>query len=202
MLQNFTNKVVNSLLGSDEAGSDELLDRQAAQIESGDAHIRPEINSHWASAMADTIQVPGCNCIWCSRNSELDGDPRVERGQPGHPRNRPRKVRDSPMATTTGVMEVLYPPSYLNTPSTLDPEARPPAYELRPTVPPNTPQSPRSRPSPRIARQPITGLGLEFPEEANNVEPPAYSRFDSSRPRFPAASDTLGPYPHISMLSL
>ncbi|KAG1775323.1 hypothetical protein EV702DRAFT_1117824 [Suillus placidus] len=208
--------------------------------------------------MADTIQVSGCSCIWCRRNSELNGDPKVERGQPTqspHPRVRPRKVRDSPIATTSGVLEVLYPPSYLNTPMALDPEASPPSYELRPTVPPNTSQvqprlissregrdlipfTPRlpqitpegvpvpstepvssyhlsdtpldvavpSAPSPRrpltrIAGQPITGLGLEPLQEADNVEPPAYSRFDSSRPRFPAASDTLGPYPHISILS-
>ncbi|KAG1737633.1 hypothetical protein EDB19DRAFT_1717012 [Suillus lakei] len=208
--------------------------------------------------MADTIQVPGCSCIWCRRNSELDGDSKAERGQmspkSSHPRIRPRKVCDSPMATTSGVLEVLYPPSYLNTPPALDPESGPPAYELRPTVPPNTPevqplissrkgrdfipftprlphstpesaptpsmepvsynlsdtplditvrsaQSPRRRSSSRIVRQPITGLGLEYPREDDNAEPPAYSRFDSSRPRFPAASDILGPYPHISMLS-
>lgn len=179
----------------------------------------------------------------------------MERGQPSqspHPRIRPRKVRDSPMATTSGVLEVLYPPSYLNTPPALDPEASPPAYDLPPAIPPNTPQtqspmisscegrdfipftprlpesvptlstellsayclpdtsldatvlsaqSPHCRSSPRIARQPIIGLGLEHPSEADDGGLPAYSRFDPSRPRFPAASDTLGPYPHISVLS-
>ncbi|KAG1770438.1 hypothetical protein EDD22DRAFT_865958 [Suillus occidentalis] len=205
--------------------------------------------------MADLIQVSGCSCIWCRRNSESDGDSQVERGQPSpspHPRIRPRKMRDSPMATTSGVLDVLYPPSYLNTPPALDPEASPPAYDLPPAIPPNTPQdqptlissregrdfipfSPRlpesvpthsteplsayrlpdtsldatvpsaqsshSRSSPRIARQPIIGLGLEHPTEADDGELPAYSRFDPSRPRFPAASDILGPYPHISVLS-
>ncbi|KAG2119520.1 uncharacterized protein F5147DRAFT_664437 [Suillus discolor] len=202
--------------------------------------------------MADTIQVLGCVCIWCRRNSESDGDSQVERGQPSqslHPRIPPRKVCDSPIATTSEVLEVLYPPSHLDTPTALDPEASPPAYELRPTVPPNTPQdqllpisfrdgrglvpftpcppqvtpsmdavssyhlsdtpldvavpssqSPR-QPSTGIVRQPITGCSLESHKEVDNVEPPAYSRFDSSRPRFPAASDILGPYPHISMLS-
>ncbi|KIK40963.1 hypothetical protein CY34DRAFT_806630 [Suillus luteus UH-Slu-Lm8-n1] len=256
MLENFTKKIVSSLLGSDEGGEDELLDRQTAHIESGGGHIRPDIDSHWASAKADLIQVSGCNCIWCRRSSELDG--KVERGQPSqspHPRIRPRKVRDSPMATTSGVLEVLYPPSYLNTPPALDPEASPPAYDLPPAIPPNTPntpqtqpalissregrdfipftprlpesvptisteplsayhlpdtsldasvpsaQSPHCRSSPRIARQPIIGLGLEHPTEADDCDLPAYSRFDPSRPRFPAASDTLGPYPHISVLS-
>jgi hypothetical protein len=188
-----------------------------------------------------------------------DGDLKVERGQPSqspHPRIYPRKVRDSPMATTSGVLEVLYPPSYLNTPPALDPEASPPAYDLPPTIPPNTPQvqptlissregrdfipftpripqltpegfptpstepsstyhlsnttldatvpsaqSPHCRSSNRIMRQATIGLGLEHPTEADNTELPAYSRFDPSRPRLPAASDTLGPYPHISMLS-
>lgn len=182
-----------------------------------------------------------------------DGDSQVERGQLSqspHPHIRPRKVCDSPMATTSGVLEVLYPLSYLDTPTALDPEASPPAYELRPTVPPNTPQdqlppissrdgmnivpfiphppqltpstdpvssyhlsddtpldvavpssqSPR-QPLTRIVRQPITGNSLESHEEVDNVELPAYSRFDSSRPQFPAASDILGPYPHISVLS-
>lgn len=259
MLENFTKKIVNSLLGSDEGGEDEPLDRQTAHIESGGAHIRPDIDSHWASAMADLIQVSGCSCIWCRRNSESNGDSKVERGQPiqsPHPRIRPRKVRDSPMATTSGVLEVLYPPSYLNTPPALDPEASPPAYDLPPTIPPNTPQiqstlissregrdyipctprlpqltpesvpslsteplsayrlpdtsldvtvpsaqPPHCRSSPRIVQQPIIGLGLEHPTETDDGELPAYSRFDPSRPRFPAASDTLGPYPHISLLS-
>ncbi|KAG1815949.1 uncharacterized protein BJ212DRAFT_1481010 [Suillus subaureus] len=256
MLENFTKNIVKSLLRSD-AGEDEVLDRQTAHIESGGAHIRPDIDNHWASAMGDIIQVSGCSCIWCRRNSESDGDPKVEGGQLSqspHPRIRPRKVRDSSMATTNGILEVLYPPSYLSTPPVLDPEASPPAYELPLTVPPNTPRvkppplfspggdlipftprlpqltpegvptpstepvlsyhlsdappdvavpSARShrRPSTQIKRQPITGLGLEFPTEAANVEPPAYSRFDSSWTRFPAASDTLGPYPHISILS-
>jgi hypothetical protein len=89
MLQNFTKKLVNSLLGSDEGGEDEFLDRQSvgyhmfadsnsltpsyglqAHIESGGGHIRPDIDSHWASAKADLIQVSGCSCIWCRRNSE------------------------------------------------------------------------------------------------------------------------------------
>ncbi|KAG1734749.1 uncharacterized protein EDB91DRAFT_1146674 [Suillus paluster] len=248
MLENFTKTIDNLLMGSDE--EDELLDRQTVQIESSIHHVRPDIKSHWASAIADTIQVPGCSCIWCRRNSDSDGE--VERGQPSrpsHPRIRPHKT---PMATTSEVMEVLYPPSYLNTPSALDPEASPPAYELRPTVPPNTPQvqpplalslsgkglipsapyphctcegfpiftakqmpsydlfdidtlldvavpsaqSPTSRSSRRTRRsQPIIGLGLESPDAA---EPPAYS---SSHPQFPAASDSLGPYPHISLLS-
>lgn len=261
MLGHFTKKIVNSLLGSDdsEGGEDEFLDTQTAHVESGGAHIRPDIDSHWASAMADIIQVSGCSCIWCRRNSESDGDLKEEMGQPSqspHPRIRPRKVRDSPMATTSGVLEVLYPPSYLNTPPALDPEAGPPAYELPPPVPFNTPQvqptlissregrdlipftprlpqltsegvptlpmeplssdhlsdtpldvtvpsaqSPHCQSSTRLARQPITGLGLEYLTEADDVELPAYSRFDPSRPRFPAASDTLGPYPHISILS-
>lgn len=255
MLENFTNQNVNSLSGSDEQGDDGILDRQTAYIEPGGAHIRPDINSHWASAMADTIKVLGCSCIWCRRTSELDEDSEVERGQPSqssHPRICSRKVRNSPMATTSGVLEVLYPLSYLSTPPALDPEASPPAYELPP--PPNNPRvqspplshwegrdfvpfTPRlsqltpegtpipstepvssyhlsntpdvavpsaqsyRRPSRHIARQPITGFGLEFRTGADNVELPAYSRFDSSWPRFPAASDTLGPYPHISILS-
>ncbi|KAG2146488.1 uncharacterized protein EDB93DRAFT_1149373 [Suillus bovinus] len=205
--------------------------------------------------MADTIQVLGCGCIWCRRNTDLDEDSveREQLSQSPHPRIRPRKVCYSPMATESGVLEVLYPPSYLDTPTVLDPEAGPPAYELRPTVPPNTPQdqpplissqdggdlvpfTPRLQqlapegvpthsadrvssfhsshtpldpsaqshfrhPSPRIVRQPIIGLGLESINGDGTVEPPAYSRFDSARPRFPAASDILGPYPHISMLS-
>ncbi|KAG1878116.1 hypothetical protein DFJ58DRAFT_754068 [Suillus subalutaceus] len=209
--------------------------------------------------MADITQVSGCSCIWCRRNSELDGDSKVERGQPSrspHPRICPPKVRDSPMATTNGILEVLYPPSYLSTPPVLDPEASPPAYELPPTVPPNTPRVqppllssrqggdlipytpripqlapegvptpsteptsschlsdsppdavvpssrfPHRRPLTQTARQPIAGLGFEFHTEADNVEPPAYCRLDSSWLRFPAASDTLGPYPHISILS-
>ncbi|KAG2043587.1 hypothetical protein BDR03DRAFT_941786 [Suillus americanus] len=209
--------------------------------------------------MADIIQVSGCSCIWCRRTSESVKDSEVERGQSSqsaHLRICPPKVRDSSMATTNGILEVLYPPSYLSTPPVLDPEASPPAYELPPTVPPNTPQVqrpqlssrkgsdlipftprlpqltpevvptpstepvssyhlsdpppdvvvpntrfPHRRPSTQIVRQPITGLGLQFPTEDDNVEPPAYSRLDSSWPRFPAASDTLGPYPHISILS-
>lgn len=252
MFENFTKKIVDSLLGSDDEAEHQFLDRQTAYIESDGAYIRPDIDSHWAFAMADTIQVLGCGCIWCRRNSESDGDSQVERGQPSqspHPHIRPRKVWDSPMATTSEVLEVLYPPSYLDTPTALDPEASPPAYELRPTVPPNTPrdqlppissrdgmdlvpftprppqltpstdsvspyhlsdtpldvavpssQSPR-QPLTGIARQPITGNLLESHGKVDNVELPAYSRFDSSQPQFPAASDFLGPYPHISMLS-
>jgi hypothetical protein len=89
MLENFTNQNVNSLSGSDEQGDDGILDRQTvscnmftdcnlltlscgkAYIEPGGAHIRPDINSHWASAMADTIKVLGCSCIWCRRTSGL-----------------------------------------------------------------------------------------------------------------------------------
>ncbi|KAG2078809.1 hypothetical protein BDR04DRAFT_4602 [Suillus decipiens] len=211
---------------------------------------------HWEFAIADTIHVSGCSCIWCRRNNQSNGDSKVERGQPSrypHPHICQRTVS---MATTSSVLEVLYPPSYLNTPPALDPEASPPAYELPPTAPPNTPQvqpppissrdgrdlipfaphqplltpdgvptpstepvpsyhfdtsldiavpsaqSPRHRQTTRVARKPMIGLGLQFPTEADSVEPPAYSRFDSSRPRFPAAFDTLGPYPHISILSL
>ncbi|EGN99847.1 hypothetical protein SERLA73DRAFT_180089 [Serpula lacrymans var. lacrymans S7.3] len=33
------------------------------------------------------------------------------------------------------------------------------------------------------------------------VSPPTYARFDPRRPRFPNASEILGPYPHISVLS-
>ncbi|KAG0706106.1 hypothetical protein DFH29DRAFT_903641 [Suillus ampliporus] len=248
MLGNFTKKIVHSLLGEDEVDKDELLDRQTAQIQSGVHHIRPDINSHWASAIADTIQVPGCSCIWCWRIDDLDEE--VERGQPSQSSYPPigsHKVCRSPMATTSEVMEVLYPPSYLNTPSALDPEASPPAYEVQPIVPPNTPQalpplregkglipstpnlthrtpdgvptsytlldvavpstqsaSPRLSPclaEPRRRSGPIIGLGLESPEAPDKDEPPVYSRFESSRPQFPAASDNLGPYPHISVLS-
>lgn len=251
MFKNFTTKFINLLLCLDEEGSDEFLDEQivgTAHVESGAAHIHPDIDNHWAFAIADTIHVSGCTCIWCRRNSQSDGDSKVERGQlrrSSHPHIYQRTVS---MATTSGVLEVLYPPSYLHTPPALDPEAGPPAYELPPTAPPNTPQplissregrdlirvaphqpqltpTPSTEPVPsyhfntpidvavpsaqslhrrqttRIARKPMIGLGLEFPTEADSVEPPAYSRFDSSRPRFPAAFDTLGPYPHISILS-
>ena len=87
MLQN----TVKTLLDPDEEYEDKLLDRQTAschifadcnllilpcgqaQTEAsihGDPNIRPDIHSHWSSAIADTIQVLGCNCIWCRRNSD------------------------------------------------------------------------------------------------------------------------------------
>ncbi|KAF9222524.1 hypothetical protein BS17DRAFT_166695 [Gyrodon lividus] len=44
----------------------------------------------------------------------------------------------------------------------------------------------------------LASLDVGVVEEAE--PPPVYSRFDDSRPRFPAASDILGPYPHISLL--
>ncbi|KIJ67897.1 hypothetical protein HYDPIDRAFT_25358 [Hydnomerulius pinastri MD-312] len=46
---------------------------------------------------------------------------------------------------------------------------------------------------------PLCGLGIDIPDETEAL--PAYSQFDNSHPRFPAASDILGPYPHISLLS-
>ncbi|OAX42267.1 hypothetical protein K503DRAFT_374866 [Rhizopogon vinicolor AM-OR11-026] len=259
MLDNFKKNVVDPLLGcSYEVDGDdsEVLDSQTAQLESGvhdGPHVRPDIKSHWLSAIADTIQVAGCHCFWCTRNSNSAEE--VEREQPSqYSRVRPHGVRRSSMAARSEVMEVLYPPSYLNRPQGLDPEATPPAYESRTIVPSNTPkvqspcispqedgelellvpassrlmrhtpqglltpstesvpsynlsdtdtpfldlalpsaQSPRPRP-----QLPITGIGLEYPE-CDRDEPPAYSRFDSSRPRFPTAFDILGPYPHISI---
>jgi hypothetical protein len=44
------------------------------------------------------------------------------------------------MATRDEVMEVLYTPSYLGIPETLDPEDTPPAYESRPMMPSNAPK--------------------------------------------------------------
>jgi hypothetical protein len=33
------------------------------------SRVRPDIKSHWLSAMADTIRVIGCRCAWCRRTS-------------------------------------------------------------------------------------------------------------------------------------
>lgn len=55
-----------------------------------------------------------------------------------HLRVRPH---DPSMATRDEVMEVLYPPSYLGIPETLDPEDTPPAYESRPMMPSNAPKA-------------------------------------------------------------
>lgn len=91
MLDNFRKNIVDPLLGRShhhEADKDDIDSQTVGchvfsnrnllipccfqvQTESGvhdGSHVRPDIESHWSSAMADTIQVPGCHCIWCMRH--------------------------------------------------------------------------------------------------------------------------------------
>lgn len=92
MLDNFRKNIVDPLLGRshhhhevDEDDSDSqtvgyhvfancdllTLGCFQAQTESDihdSSHVRPDIESHWLSAMADTIQVPGCHCFLCMKH--------------------------------------------------------------------------------------------------------------------------------------
>ncbi|KAF8844697.1 hypothetical protein BDN67DRAFT_962645 [Paxillus ammoniavirescens] len=129
MLSNFTKKYLNPLVHprtpAEEEGDPFLTDYQ-------DCHETPE-NDHldasnvvrqWAVAMAETICVAGCTCMFCvrraSHNSETN---RVRDSTPP----RPRRHYHRTVPTTDSIMEVLYPPSYLGTPLALP---DPPAYFL------------------------------------------------------------------------
>lgn len=131
------------------------------------------------------------------------------------------------------VMEVLYPPSYLGTPSPFpDPpsysrtdslayptrEADPEISSLISSPATSIEGAPLCRLDPLAQDPSVTGVPSQGnpPSGALLVEPnppivgfdgdipeeplPAYSRFDQRRPRFPAASDILGPYPSMSVL--
>jgi hypothetical protein len=94
------------------------------------------------------------------------------------------------------VMEVLYPPSYLNIPQTLDPEATPPAYESRPTMHSNSPEvlSPcilsregREFESPALAGCRLIPQGLL----TSSMVPPSYSLSDADTPSLNCAIPSL-----------
>lgn len=98
--------------------------------------------------------------------------------------NTHRTPRISSTTTTEGMLlpcghhdPLVEAPSLTGVPSTGAPER----------VPPPEPNAP------------VVGLGIDILEAAE--PPPAYSRFDENRSRLPVASDVLGPYPHISVLS-
>jgi len=119
------------------------------------------------------------------------------------------------------MIEVLYPPAYLNSYSI---SSDPPGYFQEDSFLPLLPGSQTSRypltvcstetrcspldsgldpgrmQTPRAGKEGIAGPDTEGVE---NIYPsPAYSRFDIGLPRSQAlAPDLLGPYPHISILS-
>ncbi|KAI9572185.1 hypothetical protein HD554DRAFT_2311636 [Boletus coccyginus] len=183
---------------------------------------------HRAIAMEETVYVPGCTCAFCAMRSENDDDTEPTRTAP-RLHSRSHALRSLP--SIRSVMEVLYPPSDLGTPS---PFPDPPSYsrsdsptqggdsEISPLMTTSiqvegTPLS-YSRPDPLAQIPSLTGVPSQrIPYSgAHPVEPsppiigldddvleeplPAYSRFDQRRPRFPVASDILGPYPPMSVI--
>ncbi|KAH7917861.1 hypothetical protein BV22DRAFT_1135058 [Leucogyrophana mollusca] len=217
------------------------------------------VERHWAVAMAETICVAGCSCIFCRRRPQATPD--VESGN-SRQRRRERMQGEADrafhrsMAPTSSIMQVLYPTSFTSTPSDLPAEHAPPAYRLHVSGAPGNGHARRGtgpRPgdifSDNVAREgitqshvidaqpatlsegstetlimpptpgrrihpvrqlqdpghrgPLIGLGLEDMgySQDGSVPPPAYTRFDAARPRFPMAADVLGPYPHISVLA-
>ncbi|KAG9308064.1 hypothetical protein JVU11DRAFT_12631 [Chiua virens] len=188
--------------------------------------------------MAETASTPDCTCILCTRRSDAGTEADHIRTTP---RSRPRRHVRRSLPSTDSIMEVLYSPSYLGTPSTFP---DPPSYSPGDTQPPAA-QTDRVEPTERTSvmssttatakgiffpsgrhdplinapsltgipssgtlsgralsaepNAPIASLGIDVLEETG--PPPAYSRFDDSRPRPPVASDVLGPYPPISLLS-
>lgn len=126
------------------------------------------------------------------------------------------------LPSSRSVIQVLYPPSYLGIRS---PFPDPPPYpvqgddpEISPLMPSSTAgiQGTHGRQDPLAEDPSLTGVptqGSSVPliepnppttdlgAHLEDTEPlPAYSRIGQHRPRFPVASDVLGPYPPLSVL--
>lgn len=131
----------------------------------------------------------------------------------------PERTGTSPPSQTLpssrSVIQVLYPPSYLGIPSPFPDPPPYPAQEHNAEVSLSTVAGTRSRFDPLSEDPSLTGVPSQG--RVPSVEPnppiigcgdameeteplPAYSRFDQRRPRFPVASDVLGPYPPLSGL--
>ncbi|KAH7888591.1 hypothetical protein F5I97DRAFT_1853909 [Phlebopus sp. FC_14] len=245
MLSNFKKKYLDPYIFAPPATQEEtgsiVRHSDVSDPESPQEQDTADAERHWTNALFETIRIAGCACIFCRRRSHLT--PGLENGRARHAK--PGRNHHRSMPHTNSIMQVLYPPSYLNTPLA-DPD--PPAYfpgepsppmpdELQergppifsrnapragpypasypvdvprtgiPVVGPPLPNSRRERASPCVPPLPgqrrvasrLVGSCVEIPEETEELPP--YSRFDTSRPRFPAAPDILGPYPHISILN-
>ncbi|KAF8441514.1 hypothetical protein L210DRAFT_3537395 [Boletus edulis BED1] len=157
----------------------------------------------WDTAMTETVYVAGCTCPLCVMRSDV-----------ADPASRNHACRSLP--SFRSVMEVLYPPSYLGTPSPLP---GPPSYSLNDSIreddtevsplissaPASQSHSPPQDPSLTGVPSQGTPLNIEpSPPCLDNDIPeeplPSYTRFDQRRPRFPNASDILGPYPPMSVI--
>ena len=165
-------------------------------------------------------------------SKEIDDDEEPTRIAPS-PRPHSQSDARRSLPSIRSIMEVLYSPSYLGTPS---PFPDPPSYsrggstaspargdypEVSPLISSTTTSiegTPLSRgPDPLAQDSSLTGVPFQGTRSSGvlPVEPsppiilddnvqeeplPVYSRFDERRPRFPAASDILGPYPPSSVI--
>ncbi|KIK98264.1 hypothetical protein PAXRUDRAFT_706516 [Paxillus rubicundulus Ve08.2h10] len=135
MLSNFTKKYLNPLVHprtpTEEEGDPFLTDCQdyhrppqtGSYRETNDHLGAINVERHWAVAMAETVCVAGCACVFCVRRAGHDSEANRVRDSTRPPR--PRRHYRRTVPTTGSIMEVLYPPSYLGTPLAL---LDPPAY--------------------------------------------------------------------------
>lgn len=115
----------------------------------------PIVEQRWAIAMAETVCVAGCTCIFCTRRSvcirslaritahisSQDADARADHTCTT-PRSHPRRHVRRSLPSTGSVMEVLYPSSYLGTPPAFP---DPPSYLPGDTQPSTAQENYRER---------------------------------------------------------
>ncbi|KAH0827500.1 hypothetical protein J3R83DRAFT_4212 [Lanmaoa asiatica] len=228
MLSNFRKRFLDPLVyRASEQEEQPFLSQTESRADASDIEYPGEMNDavgqQHCIAMAETVYVSGCTRAFCGRHSETDDD-----ADPGDTSTRSLSQSNAQrsLPSTRNMMQVLYPPSYLGTPSPLP---NPPSYSDSPPYPfrgvdagisplvssstsidrldllsqdPSLTGVPsQGTPSSRVPVDPNPPVIAPRGDDLEETEPlPAYSRLDQRRPRYPAASDILGPYPPLSAL--
>ncbi|KAH7913159.1 hypothetical protein BJ138DRAFT_668625 [Hygrophoropsis aurantiaca] len=140
-----------SLLKSSSSSQSDHDDNEARSA--SQASNSCNVERHWALAMAETICIAGCSCVFCRRRPQTTAQD-LESGTPRQ-RNRERSEAESDRAfhrsvpPTSSIMQVLYPTSFTNTTPQIPAEVAPPAYHIHTSGPPR-----RGRPHARESTSP------------------------------------------------